>query len=350
MSTSSIIKTVNRPADSWQRQLSGARRSFSDLCTLLNLPASSFDAISELDKQFPLIVPEPYLSRIIKGDQRDPLLLQVLPQAEELVSTPGFSVDPLEEADASPVAGLIHKYHGRVLLVASSTCAIHCRYCFRRHFPYQENRLQRNQHQQALDYIKSKPDIHEVILSGGDPLTLSNAYLQWLVNAIKELPQITTLRIHTRLPIVIPNRVDAELLEILRPCTPRTVNSDHLNVVMVVHCNHPNEIDDDVEHALLQLKDAGITLLNQSVLLKEINDQADTLTTLSHRIFKAGVLPYYLHVLDAVQGAAHFDVPESVGLHIIAEMTQKLPGYLVPRLVRENPGATSKTTVTLITD
>ncbi len=314
--------------------MAGTRRSFSELCSLLELDQNSFDGLEQLDRQFPLIVPDAYLSRIKKGDANDPLLLQILPQSQELISTPGYSLDPLEEADASPVPGLIHKYHGRVLLVASSTCAIHCRYCFRRHFPYQENRFQRNQHQQALDYIAADPDIREVILSGGDPLTLSNSYLRWLVESIADLPQVTTLRIHTRLPIVIPDRIDNELLSLL---------TGRLKVVMVVHCNHANELDSDVGRAMSQLATAGITLLNQSVLLKDINDTVEALSELSERLFECGVLPYYLHLLDAVEGAAHFDVPEEKALYLVSVLVQILPGYLMPRLVQERPGMPSKT-------
>ena len=340
MKRRNILNTIDRTEHSWQKQLSGARRSFTELCTALGIAEDSFDGIIKLEKQFPVIVPEPYLSRIVKGNPRDPLLLQVLPQAAELISTPGYSDDPLEEENASPVQGLIHKYHGRVLLVAAAACAIHCRYCFRRHFPYQENRLQRNQHQQALDYIASNSEVQEVILSGGDPLTLSNSYLDWLIQAIAELPQVHTLRIHTRLPIVIPNRIDEGLLELL---------SNRLKVVMVVHCNHANELDENVKAAMAQLTSAGVTLLNQSVLLKGVNDDATVLVQLSQRLFECGVLPYYLHLLDPVQGAAHFDVPEKQAGDIMTAVIKILPGYLVPRLIRERPGAASKTPLPITT-
>ena len=304
----------------------------------MDIERTAFEGIDALEQQFPIIAPAAYLARITPGDTNDPLLLQILPQTQELISTPGYSDDPLEEADASPVKGLIHKYHGRVLLVASSTCAIHCRYCFRRHFPYQENRLQRHQHQQALDYISSDEEIHEVILSGGDPLTLSNSYLRWLVSAIEQLEQVSTLRIHTRLPVVIPDRIDSELLELLS-------SKSRLNIVFVIHCNHPNELDADVMSAMEKLKQSGITLLNQSVLLRDINDDADVLAALSHRLFECGVLPYYLHLMDPVQGAAHYNVPSEEALDLIANITKVLPGYLVPRLVQEQPGEASKTLV-----
>ncbi|MDF1642764.1 MAG: EF-P beta-lysylation protein EpmB [Pseudomonadales bacterium] len=340
MKHQNTLNIVDRTEHSWQQQLSGARRSFAELCTFLDLAEDSFDGVMKLEKQFPIIAPDPYLSRIVKGDPRDPLLLQVLPQAAELISTPGYSDDPLEEANASPVQGLIHKYHGRVLLVASAACAIHCRYCFRRHFPYQENRLQRNQHQQALDYMASNSDVQEVILSGGDPLTLSNSYLSWLIQAITELPQIHTLRIHTRLPIVIPDRVDEGLLELL---------PSRLKIVMVVHCNHANELDENVKATMEQLTSAGVTLLNQSVLLKGVNDDAAVLAQLSQRLFECGILPYYLHLLDPVQGAAHFDASEKKAGNLMAAVIKVLPGYLVPRLVRERPGAASKTPLPVVT-
>ena len=314
--------------------MSSARRSFKELCQLLDLPCDSFEGLEQLEHDFPIIAPMPYVSRIVKGDPRDPLLLQILPDAAELIETAGYSQDPLEEESSSPALGLIHKYHGRVLLIASSTCAIHCRYCFRRHYPYQENRLQRNQHQQALNYIISNHEIHEVILSGGDPLTLSNKYLRWLVDSISDIPQISTLRIHTRLPVVIPDRIDDELLDLL---------SGRLKVVLVIHCNHPNEIDQEVGNALTQLSKSGITLLNQSVLLKHINDNADTLAALSHRLFEVGALPYYLHMPDHTQGTAHFDISEAQARSLIISLASILPGYLVPRLVREQPASPSKT-------
>ncbi|MBV1959550.1 MAG: EF-P beta-lysylation protein EpmB [Pseudomonadales bacterium] len=329
-----IKASVKNSVETWQQQLSTARRSFSELCQLLDLAIDDFEGIEKLSASFPIIAPAPYLSRIAKGNPNDPLLLQILPRAAELIETAGYSQDPLNEENSSPAPGLIHKYFGRVLLIASSACAIHCRYCFRRHYPYQENRFQRNQHQQALDYITSNREIWEVILSGGDPLILSNSYLRGLVGAISNMPQITTLRIHTRLPVVIPERINAELLSLL---------SGRLKIVMVVHCNHPDEIDGMVKGALDKLKKSGITLLNQSVLLKNINDDAETLARLSHQLFESGVLPYYLHMPDQTQGTAHFDVPESKAHSIMSSLTSILPGYLVPRLVREQPGCPAKT-------
>jgi len=283
-----------------------------------------------------------------KGNPRDPLLRQVLPVAEEDIVSPGYTKDPLGECHALRAPGLLQKYQGRVLLMTTSACAVHCRYCFRRHFPHgnahiespvtPENKRGRGVSGRnfgaALTYIRQDDTIREVILSGGDPLCLSDERLAALAIGFADIPHVQRLRIHTRMPIVLPERVDDALLAWLTETC--------LQTVMVIHANHPNEIDDQVERALTLLRAAGITLLNQSVLLRGVNDHEDTLAALSERLFAAGVLPYYLHLLDPVSGAAHFAVEQQRAREIMAGLRSRLPGYLVPRLVREVAGARYK--------
>jgi EF-P beta-lysylation protein EpmB len=269
------------------------------------------------------------------GDARDPLLLQVLPSAQESDDTPGYAFDPLSESDFNPQPGVLHKYQGRVLVLAAPHCAVHCRYCFRRHFPYQDKVPGRQVWEQSLQWLAGQPQISEVIYSGGDPLAASDKHLAWLTDRISEIPHIGRLRIHTRTPVLVPARVDEHLIAWLK--------GSRLQKVMVIHCNHANEIDTDVIEAMSRLRDAGVTLLNQSVLLKGVNDSTVALADLSEALFAAGVLPYYLHALDKVHGVAHFDVDEALAKALITELKQRLPGYLVPRLVREIPGEPSKT-------
>jgi EF-P beta-lysylation protein EpmB len=271
-----------------------------------------------------------------RGDPNDPLLRQVLPLAEELAETPGFSRDPLDEHNAMPVPGVLHKYQGRILLTATGACAVHCRYCFRRHYPYGAANPGRDP-EQTLEYVRRRKEINEVILSGGDPLTLTDSRLSQLVARLETLPHITRLRIHSRVPVVLPERIDANLLEWLK--------KTRLQVVLVIHANHANEIDANVREAMRSLKEVGVSLLNQSVLLRGINDNAGTLAELSETLFRAGVLPYYLHQLDSVQGAAHFEVTDGEAIKLINQLRTALPGYLLPQLVREIPGQASKTPV-----
>jgi L-lysine 2,3-aminomutase len=320
---------------SWQSELSGA---ITDLANLLTYTGNRVEDIAGLDTgslSFPLRVPRPFADRIIPGDPHDPLLRQVLPLARENQPAPGYISDPLDEATSNITPGIIHKYHGRVLLILTGACAINCRYCFRREFPYAENQNSMAEWRQALDYIRQDDSISEVIFSGGDPLLNSDKKLQQLTRAIADIPHVKRLRIHTRLPVVIPQRVTSELLEWL--------TETRLQPVMVIHCNHANEIDVAVEKALLRIRNQGITLLNQSVLLKSINDSVATLSHLSERLFEAGVLPYYLHVLDKIQGAAHFDLDESHACELAGKLAANLPGYLTPKLVKENPGEPAKT-------
>ncbi|MDR5898149.1 EF-P beta-lysylation protein EpmB [Halomonas vilamensis] len=320
---------------SWQQQLSNAIRDPAALCTRLGLPEAWLPGASAGHALFGICVPDAFLRRMTPGDPSDPLLRQILPLGEETVTPPGFVADPLEEADHQPAKGLIHKYAGRVLFIASPTCAINCRYCFRRHFPYSENAPSRAQWQEALDYLRADTSIHEAILSGGDPLAANDRQLAWLVEQLESIPHLKRLRIHTRLPVVIPDRVDDALLGWLA--------STRLQKVVVLHINHANEIDQAVVDACTRLKQAGATLLNQSVLLRGVNDDVTTLATLSERVFEAGILPYYLHVLDPVQGAAHFDVDDEQARELLAGLRDVLPGFLLPRLVREIPGEASKT-------
>ena len=333
-----IIAAKQMPAQvslSWQQQLSQAIRDPNALCKRLGLTSQWLPGASAGHTLFDICVPEAYLARIEPNNPADPLLRQVLPVSDETLTPQGYVLDPLEEAEHRPVKGLIHKYAGRVLLIASPNCAINCRYCFRRHFPYSDNSPSRAQWQEALDYLRADTSIHEAILSGGDPLAASDRQLAWLVAQLESIPHLKRLRIHTRLPVVIPDRVDDALLGWLA--------ATRLQRVVVLHINHANEIDQPVVDACARLKHAGVTLLNQSVLLRGVNDSVAALAALSEHLFEAGILPYYLHVLDPVQGAAHFDVPDSEARELVAYLRDHLPGFLMPRLVREIPGKESKT-------
>lgn len=327
-------ESLQNQLPSWQEELSRAIRQPRELLEALQLPAELLDGMNQGDQLFPLRVPYPYLSRIEPGNPQDPLLLQVLPSLQETRQVPGYLTDPLQEQQAIAHPGVLHKYHGRVLLIVSGACAINCRYCFRRHFPYDDNNLSTQEWEQALAYLAQDSSIDEVILSGGDPLAVNDKRLLWLINRLEAIPHLQRLRIHTRLPIVIPQRITPELLQGLQ--------QSRLQKVMVVHVNHAQELDTPVRQALKQVQEAGVTLLNQAVLLRNVNDDTDTLTKLSKQLFSAGVLPYYLHLLDPVQGAAHFDVPHAEAVALVKSLLELLPGYLVPKLVREDPGHPSK--------
>ena len=308
------------------------------LLAALGLGADLLPAARAANEAFALRVPAPFLARIKPGDPDDPLLKQVLPVAAELEEQPGFVSDPLEEAAAKRAPGLLQKYAGRALLIATQACAVHCRYCFRREFPYAEQTADEGgRWAAALAEIAGDSTIEEVILSGGDPLSLSDARLKQITDALNGMPHVRRLRVHTRTPVVLPARVDAGLAGWLA-----TIRQP---VVFVLHVNHPNEIDADVRAACARLRAAGVTLLNQSVLLAGVNDDVDTLRRLSVALMDAGVLPYYLHLPDRVRGTAHFDVAESRAKELVLELASQLSGYLVPRLVREIPGAPSKTPV-----
>lgn len=309
----------------------------AELIRLLGLDPNLLPAAKKACESFPLRVPRGFVERMQKGDPDDPLLRQVLPIGLELSNSPGFSHDPLKELVSNPVPGLLHKYPGRVLVTPTSACAVHCRYCFRRHFPYADNNPGRSGWDKIIDYIQDDETITEVILSGGDPLSMNDTMLRDFTDMISSISHVNRLRIHSRVPVVLPERVTDEFLELLSDLA--------LQVVMVVHVNHHQEINTEVEQMLQRIRAADVTLLNQSVLLKGVNDDSKTLAVLSEVLFAAGVLPYYLHVLDKVQGAAHFDITLEHAQRIHQEMAQVLPGYLVPRLMREDAGELSKTEV-----
>lgn len=319
---------------SWHAAMKDAVRDPVELCRLLELPAELADQARGATRQFPLFVPRGYLARMKPGDPADPLLRQVLPIADEMAHVPGFVLDPVNDAAATRQPGLLQKYRGRALLITTGTCAVHCRYCFRRHFPYDEAPRSLDDWRPALDEIAADSSVHEVILSGGDPLTLVDRVLGELVAALADTFHVKRLRIHTRLPIVIPERVTVELVEMLR--------GSRLTPFVVVHANHANEIDSHVAAALDQLADAGIVLLNQAVLLAGVNDSHEAQAALCERLVNLRVMPYYLHQLDRVAGAAHFEVPEAVGRKIVRELRERLPGYAVPRYVQEVARAAHK--------
>ncbi|GAA5445946.1 L-lysine 2,3-aminomutase [Microbulbifer sp. NBRC 101763] len=328
-----------RESRRWQDDLSDVVTDPAELIRLLQLDPAQLPEALNASSQFSLRVPRPFIKRMRPADPKDPLLLQVLPGAAELETVVGFSADPLQEAEANPLPGVVHKYHGRLLLITAGQCAVNCRYCFRREFPYSENHLNRKQWSAALDYVRAHTELREVILSGGDPLVINDRQLSWLSNELVQIAHLDKLRIHTRLPIVAPSRITDEMLS--------WFTGSRLKPVLVLHCNHANEIDDEVRNALSCLRAAGVTLLNQAVLLRGINDSCAALEGLSETLFDAGVLPYYLHQLDRVKGAAHFEVSDSRALQIIEELRHRLPGYLVPKLVREIPGVPSKTPIEL---
>jgi EF-P beta-lysylation protein EpmB len=317
---------------SWQKILAQGFTSASDLLCYLELPPLS-SLLAE--KQFKTRVPLSFAQRMQKGNSNDPLLLQVLATQDELDVVSGYDVDPLIELRVNPLKGLIHKYPGRVLLTLTGVCAVNCRYCFRRHFPYQENNPGRDGWQDICSYIAQDSSITEVILSGGDPLLASDRVLSGLIEQLDAIPHVHTLRIHTRIPVVFPERVEPGLVSLLA--------ATRLKKVIVIHCNHAQELDKHVHQACLSLQQAGCHLLNQSVLLAGINDDASILATLSQALFSCGVMPYYLHVLDKVQGAAHFDLALARAQTIYSQLQERVPGYLLPRLVRDEPGKLSKT-------
>ena len=325
-----------RPAP-WQVELARAVKDPAELLRMLELNEDLLPQARRAAELFPLRVPLGFIARMRKGDAFDPLLLQVLPLGQELDAAADFSIDPVGDLAAMTVPGVLHKYHGRVLLVLTGACAVHCRYCFRRHFPYSEANPSTDHFRAALDYIRADASISEVIFSGGDPLALSDARLAELVAQLDSIPHLQRLRIHTRVPVVLPERVDEALLH--------WIAATRLAVVMVLHVNHANELDDTTRSAFAQLEHAGARLYNQSVLLRGINDSACALQDLSEALFAARVMPYYLHLLDRVAGAAHFEIPEAQARLLMDEVQSNLPGYLVPRLVREHAGAAYKTPI-----
>ena len=334
------IVTLNTPSrEDWLSQLADVVTDPDELLRLLNVDADEkLLAGREAKRLFPLRVPRAFIARMEKGNPNDPLLRQVLTAQDEFVTAPGFSTDPLEEQH-SVVPGLLHKYHNRALLLVKGGCAVNCRYCFRRHFPYAENQGNKRNWQAALDYIAQHPELDEIIFSGGDPLMAKDHELAWLITHLEALPHVKRLRIHSRLPIVIPARITDALVT-------RFAQS-RLQILLVNHINHAREIDDAFRAAMGRLRQAGVTLLNQSVLLRGVNNHAQTLADLSNALFDAGVMPYYLHVLDKVQGAAHFLVSDDEARAIMRELLTLISGYMVPKLAREIGGEPSKTPLDL---
>ena len=329
-----MSQAAERDSASWQRAFKEAIRDPDELCRLLELPGEIALAARRAAEQFPLFVPHAFLARMRRGDATDPLLLQVLPLAAETEPAPGFAADPVGDLTAQSAPGLLQKYAGRALMVTTGACAVHCRYCFRRHFPYAGGPRSLADWAPALAALAADASIHEILLSGGDPLTLSDDRLAQLAAALAKVPHLRRLRVHTRLPILIPQRVCDELLEWL--------TGTRLTPIVVIHANHPAELDDATGAALGRLSDAGVPLLNQAVLLRGVNDQVETLAALSERLIDLRVLPYYLHQLDRVAGAAHFEVPEQEGRRLVKELQARLPGYAVPKYVKEVPGAQGK--------
>ncbi|MDQ2993519.1 MAG: EF-P beta-lysylation protein EpmB [Pseudomonadota bacterium] len=329
------IPTASRPA--WQQALANVVTSTAELLALCGLTPAEVPLLDVNWQDFPLRVPREFLSRIRPGDPHDPLLLQVLPSKHELLVTPGYTLDPLDEQQTNKLPGLLHKYHGRVLLTVIGACAINCRYCFRRHFPYQDNSPGREGWQRVVEYVTNDPSISEIIFSGGDPLVAKDNYLADLAAQFALIPHVKRLRIHTRMPIVIPQRINEELIEWL--------SASRLQTIVVVHCNHANEIDDDVRRGFRDLKNAGVTLLNQAVLLAGVNDTVTAQVALSEALFAGGCQPYYLHMLDKVHGSAHFHIAQPAALELMREVGNLLPGYMLPKLVKMMPGAASKAIV-----
>jgi EF-P beta-lysylation protein EpmB len=318
----------------WQTAMQRAIRDVAELCRLVELPSEFVAAAQAAHRDFPLFVPRGYVRRMRTGDPHDPLLRQVLPSGEEMRQVAGYLADPVGDAAAEVVPGLLQKYTGRALLITTGLCSVHCRYCFRRHFPYEQGPKSLDEWPPALEAIRADPTVHEVIFSGGDPLTLADARLAALAEEIASIEHVRRLRVHTRLPILIPERVTDGLLAWL--------TGSRLTPIMVLHANHGNEIDRDVTQAVARLVDSGVPVLNQAVLLAGVNDSTRAQLDLWERLVDLRVMPYYLHRLDRVAGAAHFDVPVEQGRRIIEDLKCRLPGYAVPRFVEETPGGPSK--------
>lgn len=320
--------------EQWKLELSNAITSPIELLSLLKLD-KSFSGNIINTPQFKLRVPHHFVRKMQSGNCNDPLLRQVIPLTSEN-ETSGF-LDPVGDMQAMPTPGLHHKYHGRALMITTGACAIHCRYCFRRHYPYEQANTNQVNLANTLEYLKAHNEIKEVILSGGDPLVMDDQKIAGIIHSLEQVSHLKWLRIHTRLPVVLPSRITKKLISILQNSRFRTT--------MVIHCNHENELGEDEASIFQQMQQAGITLLNQSVLLNGVNDDAYTLIRLSEKLYEYGVLPYYLHCFDPVQGAMHFDVNLEKATSIMTEMRNHLPGFLVPKLVKEEQGKPSKTVI-----
>jgi len=337
-----IPKKTQSVETHWQKELANSFTTLESLLQYLQIDTQSLPiAIGHHNKArqlFPMRVPKPFANLMTLGNWHDPLLQQVLPQHAEFLEKDGFVTDPLGEQD-NKQKGLIHKYKSRVLVLVRTACAVNCRYCFRRHFPYQDNHLQQSDYSHLIDYIKNDASLNEVIFSGGDPLMAKDQHLAKLSESINAIAHIKRLRIHTRLPVVIPSRINTEFMQWISALT--------IKPIIVLHINHANEISEKLIEKCELLREAGVTLLNQSVLLKGINDSADALEDLSERLFEANILPYYLHMFDPVKGASHFDVSKHEASEIMAKLIKRLPGFLVPKLVKEIAGQPGKTPIDL---
>ncbi|QLB19022.1 EF-P beta-lysylation protein EpmB [Mannheimia granulomatis] len=318
----------------WLTELAQAFNNPVDLLQFIKLNPADFEQDIVARKLFPLRVPRAFAEKIEKGNPNDPLFLQAMSSQAEFIESEGFVVDPLEEQE-SPAPNILHKYHNRLLFMVKNSCAINCRYCFRRHFPYDEVKSGKAVWAESLEYIAQHPELDEVIFSGGDPLMAKDQELDWLITHLEQVPHIKTLRIHSRLPVVIPNRITEEFCERLA--------KSRLNIVLVMHINHANEIDDIFATKMKMLKQAGVVLLNQSVMLKGVNDNAQTLKALSDKLFSYGILPYYLHLFDKVAGASHFYLVDEKAIEIYRELQKITSGYLVPKLAREIAKEPNKT-------
>lgn len=329
------MQTLRRPIIvSWQELMKNIITDPSELFDLLQLDTAHLPEVYEASKTFKLRVPRSFVNKMQKGNWDDPLLKQILPVEKEWQVAPNFQKDPLQEIYFNPVPGLLHKYHGRVLLTVVGACGVNCRYCFRRHFPYEANPVSKKSREQIFDYLKKDTSVQEVIYSGGDPLVADDDYLEELTQMLFSLPHLKRLRIHTRMPIVLPERINEAFIKWF--AHPKRQN------ILVVHCNHPNELDSTIALNMRYLKEAGVTVLNQSVLLCGVNDDVDTQVALSEALFAHHIMPYYLHLLDRVDGAVHFDLPLEKINAIYQGMQERLPGFLVPKLVQEIPGAKHK--------
>lgn len=329
------LEVSTNPMDNWQQEFQQAIRDPIELCQRLDLPEAFHEPARLAAQDFPLFAPRCFVKRMRPADPQDPLLRQVLPLVDELTSPAGFSADPVQDSVSKQQPGLLQKYEGRVLLITTGICAIHCRYCFRRHYPYDREPNSLDQWKPVIQQIRADPSIHEVILSGGDPLSLTDRKLSWLVQNLDEIPHLRRLRIHTRLPIVIPSRVTDSLLDWLA--------STRLATYFVLHANHVQELDDKVWEGVQRLRGTGANLLNQAVLLRGINDSEEALMQLCESLSDHNVIPYYLHQLDRVTGAAHFEVSIQRGKQLVSAIRQRLSGYAVPRYVQEQAGEPHKT-------
>jgi EF-P beta-lysylation protein EpmB len=329
--------TADRQACAWQTALAQAITDPEVLIRRLGLDAGLLPTARMAAQQFRLKVPESYVARMQSGNPNDPLLRQVLPMESELQQAPGFVEDPVGDLDAMAAPGVIQKYAGRALLIATGACAIHCRYCFRRHYPYGQASARRNRWPHTLAWLRARPDIREIILSGGDPLMLTDGELAAMARDLARIDHLRTLRLHTRLPVILPERIGADLIQ--------WIADTRLRVVMVIHANHAQELDPSTRNAFAALAQAGVRMFNQAVLLRGVNDNVAALRDLGEALFNSGVQPYYLHMLDPVCGATHFAVEDVVAVELMQALAADQPGYLLPRLVREIPGAAGKSPV-----